>query len=138
MKGPYHFALSKGGGAPVAIDGATFVSGPSTLHAQYVDRSGIRTAGAVIGIVGTLGGLVMVLASIHEEHTCDSYGYCYRHDEVNDPLLVSGIGVILGSAIASSIMIWQRDEAKLTIGPLRIRDLRASPGAPGARVTLTF
>lgn len=148
MRGPYHLALSKRGGTPVPVEQTVFIGGSSTLHAHYVDRSGIRTAGAVIGIVGTIGGLVMIMASIHEERTCDGYGYCYRHDQTSDPLLISGIGLFLGSAIASSIMIWQRDEATLTIAPLRIpnasrtfRDARtplAALGLPGAAATVTF
>ena len=149
MRGPVHLALSKEGRAPVAIeDSPTWVRGPATLKAHYVDRSGTRTAGGVVGIVGTVGGLVMILSSFHEHRGCDAYGVCYQRDDVNGPLLASGLGVFFGSAIASAIMIWQRDEARLTLTPLYVsnsnrarRDSKpqlASRGLPGAALTLSF
>ncbi len=149
MRGQYHWALAKEGGPIIPAEGGGLIAGPSTLHAQYVNRSGIRTAGAVIGIVGTIGGIVMMFESVHDKDVCDDFGYCYRHEDVNGALLAGGIGVFIGSAIASSIMLFQRDEARISVTPLQLRTVgrardsgfvatsaRANP--QGAALTVSF
>lgn len=149
MRGQYHWALSKEGGPIVPVEGTAIISGPSALHAHFVDHSDLRTAGAIVGIVGAIGGIIMIFESFHEKEVCDAYGYCYRHDDVNGALLAGGLGVFVGSAIASSIMIFQRDEAKISVSPLRTRPIggpresglmRANPrvNPPGAAVTISF
>ena len=70
----------------------------------------------------------MVIAAFDERHSCNVYGDCHRHEEINGPLLASGLGLFFGSALASSIMIWQNDQATLTVTPLFSRG-----GNQGAR-----
>ena len=87
MRGPYHLALSKADGSLIPVEGSQVIAGPSTLHAHYADRSDLRTAGAVIGIVGTIGGIVMMFESVHDKETCDAFGYCQTQTDVNGALL---------------------------------------------------
>ena len=147
--GHYQWALSQPGGPIVPAAGANLIGGPATLHAYYVDRSGLRTAGAVVGVVGVLSGIIMIAESYSDDLVCDGYGYCYRHSKVNDPLLVGGIGVLIGSAIVSAVLASQRDEARISVTPLRVlgvgfpgetgpyaKSLRAHP--EGATVTVPF
>ncbi len=120
MRGQYHWALSKAGGPVVAAVGTTVVSEPSTLHAHYEDNSGIRTAGAIVGITGMLAGIVMMFESFHDKEVCDGFGNCYTHADVNGGLLAGGLGVFIGSAIASSLMLSRDNEARITITPLKL------------------
>jgi hypothetical protein len=149
MRGQYHWALSKAGGSIVPAVGTTVITGPSTLHAHYEDNSGIRTAGAIIGIVGIIGGIVMIFESFHDKEVCDGFGNCYVHQDVNGGLLAGGLGVFVGSAIASSLMISRDDQARITVSPLRLRNAGAfldsghikgpSLASPaGAAVTIPF
>ena len=124
--GHYQFALAQPGGPIVPVFGGSLLGGPATLHADYVDRSGLRTAGVVVGVVGVLGGIVMIAESYQDSDECDGYGYCYRHSKVNDPLLVGGIGVLIGSAIVSAVLVTQRDEARISVTPLQV----LSAGSP--------
>jgi hypothetical protein len=128
VPGEYHFALSKDGGRPVPAASGV-LSGPAVLRADYIDKSGVRTAGAVIGIGGLIGGIVMIVASVGSDQVCNDAGSCYPHDNVNGTLLGGGIAVLLGSAILGSILGLEHDEAHLTIEPLRQGTL--GPGAVG-------
>ena len=101
MPGHYNWGLSKEGGYVVPAAGGGIIGGPATIHAQYIDRSGYRTAGGIVGVAGLVGGIVMIAESVHDHLVCDDFG-CYRHSDVNDPLLVGGIGVLIGSAIVPS------------------------------------
>jgi len=135
LPGPYHLALSKGGGPVVPAYGPAYINGPSLIRGSYVDRSGLRTAGWIIGISGLVGGIVMIAASAHEEDVCDSDGYCYSHETADAPLLVGGIGVLLASGIVGGVLASQHDEAHISIEPLRLSSygrLRESLAAMGA------
>jgi hypothetical protein len=115
--GQYDFALSKNG--RIIPTHPVFISGPSVLHARYVDRSGLRVAGVVIGIGGIVAGSVMMIAATERQDRCDDAGYCYTTDRTtNGPLLGAGIGVLVGSVIAGSIMAWQPDEARIAVLPM--------------------
>jgi len=148
MRGPYHFALARPGGPVLPVPDYQIITGPSAIHAHYIDRSGQRTAGYVVGVVGGIAGIIMMFESFDSHSVCDPYGYCYTHSDVNGPLFAGGIGVLIGSAIVSSILIFQHDEASLAITPLRLaslgtrRDtpLSALPGSQpqGAAITLSF
>jgi hypothetical protein len=115
--------------------GPAYINGPSLIRGSYVDRSGLRTAGWIIGISGLVGGIVMIAASAHEEDVCDIDGYCYSHETADAPLLVGGIGVLLASGIVGGVLASQHDEARLSIEPLRLSSygrLRESLAALGA------
>jgi len=147
-RGPYHLALARPGGPVLPVQGYQVISGPSTIHAHYVDRSGQRTAGYVVGVVGGIAGIVMIFESFDSHSVCDAYGDCYTHSDVNGALFAGGLGVFIGSAIVSSILIFQHDEASLAITPLRLASLGARRDVPlsalpgshpqGAAITLSF
>ena len=132
--GHYQWALAKPGGPIVPAAGGNLIGGPATLHADYVDRSGLRTAGVVVGVAGVLSGIIMIAESYQDVQECDGYGYCYRHSKVNDPLLFGGIGVLIGSAIVSAVLVTQRDEARISVTPLRVLGM-GSPRESGPYAT---
>jgi hypothetical protein len=133
--GPYRLALSKGGGRVVPAFGPAVIEGPSLIRGHYSDRSGVRAAGWVVGIAGLVGGIVMIAASAQDDTECDPDGFCHRHETANAPLLVGGIGVLLASGIIGGALASARDEAHISIEPLRLSSygaLRESSAALGA------
>jgi hypothetical protein len=126
--GAYELALAKGGHI-ARSPGRVMIMQPSTVKGEYLDRSGVRLAGVLIGVGGIVGGTIMMILAVHRDDICDVDG-CYYHQDVDGPLLAGGIALAIGGAIAGSIMAWQRDEAVFTILPLRVSSLL--PGAEGS------
>ncbi len=124
VPGNYRLALSKDGGPVVPVWGATAIRGPSVLRASYTDRGALRATGWVVGIAGLVGGIVMIAASVHAHEECDPSGYCFEHDTADGGLLVGGIGVIVASGIVGGILISQRDQAFITVEPLRLSSFK--------------
>jgi hypothetical protein len=116
--GDYQLALAKDGGGPVPALDPVFIRGPSTIHGHYVDRSGARAGGIALALGGTAAGIVMIAMAASSEDICDASGYCYRRTTFNAPLTVGGVGVLLGSLIAGSILVSQHDEAHIFVTPL--------------------
>jgi hypothetical protein len=136
MPGHYHWALARSDGTIVSAHGPSVISGPSTLHAHFEDKSGLRATGAAVGLVGAVGGIVMILESFHDKQVCDAYGYCRLHSDVNGPLFAGGIGVLVGSAIVSAVLISQRDEARISVEPLRLLTIGSAREAVYSTATL--
>lgn len=128
--GGYHLALAKYGGPAVPAPEPIVISGPSTIHGDYTDRSGLRTASWIVGVAGAVGGLLLVVASAQSENVCDAYGDCYTHETASGPLLAAGVGVLLASAIVSTVLVFQRDEAHITVEPLTLPSSRATGRSP--------
>jgi hypothetical protein len=124
--GAYELALEKHGRI-ARSPGRVLIGESSVVHGEYIDRSGVRLGGLVIGIGGVIAGTVMMVVSVHRNDICDG-AYCYYHNDVDGPLLAGGIAVVIGSAIAGSIMAWQRDEAVFTVLPLRVSSLYGTEG----------
>jgi len=119
--GAYELALAKGGRI-ARSPGRVMITQPSVIKGEYLDRSGVRLAGILIGVGGLIGGTIMMVESVHRHDICDA-NYCYYHEDVDGALLAGGVALAVGSAIAGSIMAWQRDEAVFTILPLRMGSL---------------
>ena len=118
LPGEYDFALEKNGrvvNAPPVV-----IQHSSTLEGHYTDRSGTRLAGLLIAVVGITGGAVIMWDAVDRRIECDGAGYCYRVSDVDAPLLLTGIGVFIGSAVVGSILGWQPDEARITVSPLAL------------------
>jgi hypothetical protein len=118
--GTYHLAVSKDGGRPVPAQEVAVIRGPSTVHSEYVDQAGARAAGWTIAIAGTIGGVVMIAASVTSHDTCDASGFCTRHETTDGPLLGGGIAVLVGSGIVGSLLASQRDIAHVFVEPLSL------------------
>ena len=114
--GEHHLALSKDGGRAVPAE-PVYITGPSTLHAEYSDHSAMRAAGIVIGLAGITAGIVMFAEAVGTRQVCDASG-CYAADKVNGGLVVGGIVTILVSSIVGSALALQRDSAFITVTPL--------------------
>jgi|GEM_PF-2151763 len=146
-KGPHQFALSRPGGPIVPIPSQAVITGASMIRANYVDRSDLRSGGIVIGVLGSLTGLVMMILSVHDEQVCDAYT-CTLRSGVDEALAVSGLGVFAGSVVTSAILINQKDEARISISPLRLpqpevrsdvpRAAHSRPQLGGASLSMRF
>lgn len=145
--GAYRVALGRGDGRAVPVPEPLVVEGPTAVRGYYTDRSGLRAAGWVVGVGGAVGGVVMVIASANGPTVCDDAGYC--HAQVDGALLGGGIGVILATGIVGSILAFQRDEAHITVEPLRLSSVGTTREAPlaalgaarppqGAALTMSF
>jgi hypothetical protein len=146
-RGGHQFALAKQGGPIVPLAGQATISEPSILRVHYIDRSGQRTLGLAIGVVGALGGLVMMIASVHDEQQCDG-ATCTTHPAVDDGWAVSGLVVFAGSIVTSAVLLNQRDAVQVSVTPFRLtpldprldtyRLLNHDTQTHGAAVTLRF
>jgi hypothetical protein len=74
----------------VPAAGGNLIGFPATLNARYSDRSGLRTAEAIVGVAGVLSGIIMIAESYQDIQDCDAYGYCCQHSKVDNPLLFGG------------------------------------------------
>lgn len=145
--GPHEFALAKPGGPIVPVPVQIAITEPSVVRARYVDRSDLRTAGVLIGVVGSLGGLVMMILSVHDAQECDA-STCTTRSRVDGALAAGGLGLFAGSIVTSAVLINQKDKAQVSIAPLRLyppeprfdtrHSSRTQPGAQGASLSVRF
>jgi hypothetical protein len=100
--GTHTFALSTGGGAPVAADPVTLPPGESTLAGDYKSRSSVRTVGWVIAIGGTLLG----------------YGFAFAHATDEDKgMLYVGAGLGSASLLTGLLLVNVGDTAEVRVTP---------------------
>ncbi len=133
--GAYRLALAKGGRI-VPARGPVVVDGPATLRAEYIDRTALRTTGLVIGVAGTIGGFIMVVASAQNGAVCDVNGICVSRGMTNVPLLAVGVSVLVASAVVGSILTFQHDGARITVEPLVLPTQGTREGAASALASL--
>ncbi|HXX68332.1 MAG TPA: hypothetical protein VEK07_14170 [Polyangiaceae bacterium] len=132
--GVHRLAVAKAGSPPVAASEAISIDGPAVVHADYVDRTGLRAAGWIIGLGGTIGGVVMISVATVDQHTaCYADGFCYSYGRGEGGLVAGGIALIVGSAIAGSILATRRDEAHLVVTPLSLSPVGTARESPGDR-----
>jgi hypothetical protein len=141
VPGAYHLALSKGGGRAVPA-GVAVLSGPATVHASYEDRSGLRLLGDVILVGGIIGGVVMIVASF-DHQTCGGFSdYCEQ--TIDGPVLGVGIGVLVASVVAGTVLASRMDSAHVTVTPLTLpaigtrKEPQVAAVGGGAGVTVRF
>lgn len=131
VPGPYRLALAKGGVGAVPVREPVVIQGPSAIHGTYVDRTGLRVAGWVVGIGGAIGGAVMMGVSARNRETiCDPDGFCFQRVQYDWGLLGGGIAVVVASVIVGSILLAQHDEAHVTVQPLTLPASGALREAP--------
>jgi hypothetical protein len=74
----------------------------SGVEARYVSKAGVRTAGWIILLGGTLLGTLMIF---HNEEDCDGFDIC----ELEFPLLVPGTILATASIVTGMVMALQFD-----------------------------
>jgi hypothetical protein len=129
--GAYDLALEKEGRVARSHQ-QVIITRPSVIRGEYLDRSGVRLAGIIIGVGGVIAGTIMMVAAVHRDDICDAQGFCYYHQDVDGPLLAGGVALTVGAAIAGSIMVWQRDEAVFSVLPLHLSSLYPGEGGSAA------
>jgi hypothetical protein len=131
VPGQYQLALAKEGGGAVPVAEPVMIGGPSSVHAEYVDRTGLRIAGWVIGIAGSVTGAILIAVSSRgSEVVCDSNDDCFRQQRYDGGLLAGGIIVVVASVITGSILVSRRDEAHVTVEPLTLPSVGTTHEAP--------
>ena len=144
VPGEYALAISKNGRSPVPAE-AVHLDGPSTVQASYDDRRGLRILGVVILAVGAGGGVSTIIVSAATE-TCNGAA-CSSN--FNGTVFGVSLGVILGAAIAGTVLASMQDTAHVSVTPLTIpspagalkESLGAALGAAppqGAALTYSF
>ena len=126
--GAYRLALSKGGRV-VPVRGPVILNGPAILRGEYVDRSILRAAGLIIGVAGAVGGFIMVVASAQNGAVCNINGICVSNGTTDTPLLVTGVSVLVVSAVVGSVLTFQGDGARITVEPLVLPGHASREGA---------
>jgi hypothetical protein len=139
VPGEYQLAVAKEGGRPIPVREPVAISGPSSVRTHYMDRSALRAAGWVTAVAGTIGGAIMIgLSARGQEFECDSINgsntTCFRREVFNGGLLGGGIAIVVGAAVAGSILASQRDEAHVTIEPLTAPSFGSRRESPIAAV----
>ncbi len=119
--GMYRLALGKEAAAPVPVRELISIERPSRLHASYIDRTGERTAGLLVGVGGGVIGALMSIVAVRTADVCNIHGFCHPHTVFDEPLMVTGIGVAVGAIIGGGLLASQRDEAHLSVEPLKPR-----------------
>lgn len=106
--GIHRMALALNEGYPLDVDQAVRLTEDSVVEGRYVDRSGMRNAGSWILFLGTIGGMVMMLAAAN-------YG---NFSLTNQPVFYTGLGLItVGLAVGAPLMT-RSDEAYVEVYPL--------------------
>jgi hypothetical protein len=126
--GEYHLALAKGGRV-VPVRGAVDLRGPATLRGAYIDRSVLRATGLIIGVAGTVGGFIMVVAAAQNGAMCDVNGICVSRGTTDGPLLAGGVALLVASVVTGSILTFQHDGARITVEPLVLPGRATREGA---------
>jgi hypothetical protein len=115
VPGEYALAISKNGRSPVPVE-AVHLDGPSTVQASYDDRRGLRILGGVVLAVGVGGGVSLIIVSAATQ-SCNGGG-C--NSNFNGTVLGASIGIILGAAIAGTLLATIPDTAHVSVTPLTI------------------
>ena len=109
------------------------VTGPSTIHARYTSYTALRVVGYVVTIGSIVGGGYLVLTSFHTVTTCTA-GVCNDEAEIDKTKLLVGGLVMIGGAIAGSLMSSKSDGAYITVVP-GVEGPRVAVGGAGARTS---
>ena len=106
--GIHRMALALNEGYPLDVQQAVRLTEDSILEGRYTDKSGMRKAGSLILFLGTIGGMVMMLAAAN-------YG---NFNLTNYPVFYTGLGLITVGATVGAPLMTRRDEAYVDVHPL--------------------
>jgi hypothetical protein len=122
--GNYRFALAAPGGKePLAAMPTLRITGPGTIRGKYRSRSGLRGAGVLVLIVGTVTGVLLAVTATTEEEDCavtvtgPSSPRCQTVDVTSDVQLWTGITIAAASAITGLVLLTIRDSATVELVP---------------------
>ena len=114
--GYYELALSKDGGRPIDVDESIQVEGPVTIEGIYHDRTGVRVAGWLVAIGGSVGGFAYAFNSEEECEPPLAIGdepYCSD----TYPHMMTGMLIMGASVLTGTIMALIPDSAEISIAP---------------------
>lgn len=127
-------ALSRDNKAPLAAEAVTLPAGTSEVRGSIESRAGIRAAGWVIAIGGTIVGSVLMFTASKKEQNCD-FGVCSDMTTIDTGKLVGG-AVVMGAGLGLGIaMVGVRDKAIVEVNPQR--GARANPMAMARGVSFS-
>lgn len=142
----YRLAVANAAGQVFPIPDPVVIHGPSTLHAEYRDRSNLRTLGVATFDIGFVGGILMMVADgatgqTSTGQTCE----CADRPYQPGPLFAAGLLVTFFSSVVGLVLLAQRDTVHVSVEPLTLSTgpresfaaLNASRGQ-GAALALHF
>jgi hypothetical protein len=130
----YRLALANKEGRVIPVPDPVVIQGASTLHAEYRDRSNLRSVGAATGIIGLLAGCVMMAADSGTEQACDPQGFCVDKPWQPGPLWGGGLMVVILSLGIGYVLSDQHDTVRVSVEPLMAR---AAPGESFAALSVS-
>jgi hypothetical protein len=118
--GSYRVAVGTASGKPVPVEDPIVVGSGDSVKVEYQSNTGMRAAGWVILIVGTLAGTALMLTATSTEpctpSTTTFSTTCIPQTTTNtDQVLMGGV-VAGGSALVGLILILQKDHASAEVG----------------------
>jgi hypothetical protein len=112
----YRLAIADAKGQLIPVPDPVVIRGPSTLHAEYRDRTNLRAVGAATFYIGIVGGIVMMVADGATGPKCDCADKPYQPG----PLFGAGILVSLVSGIVGLVLAYQHDSVHVSVEPLTL------------------
>lgn len=112
-RGRHRMGLSRGRGMVLEVPEPVDVREPATLVGHHRSRAGIRIAGWTLLLAGSLGGAAMIpvgTLGVVSDHMGPSR-------RASKALLGVGAGLLVGSLVASLLMITRPDEAWIEVIP---------------------
>jgi hypothetical protein len=116
----YRLAIANTEGRVIPLPNPVVIQAPSTLHAEYRDRSNLRSVGTATGTIGLLAGCVMIAVDSGTQQTCDQEGFCVDKPWQPGPLTVGGVVVATASLLVGLILAAQQDMVRVTVEPLML------------------
>ncbi|HVU05042.1 MAG TPA: hypothetical protein VHE30_25005 [Polyangiaceae bacterium] len=116
--GSYQFALAhERGDKPAASEDLIEVRSGTTVHAEYESKAGLRAAGWILALGGTLGGTLLMLDSIHKEGPCISgTDPCIHESSSDSGELVGGLVLTAVGVGVGTVLIIQKDSSSFSLG----------------------
>jgi hypothetical protein len=131
-------ALSKDQKSPLAAEPVTLPPGDSKLTGSIESRSGLRAAGWVVLIGGTVAGLAIVFTSRTTEQTCSQYGGCSDTPKLNTAQLLGGVALGGLSIGIGGVMARVPDKAIIEVTPSEASSTRLLGVARGVTFSGRF
>jgi len=131
--GAHAFALGYKGSEPHEASSQTIDAENTHVYGNYVNRSGVRTAGFVTLGVGAATSLaVFTVGAAQGQNVCQGNAPCQHVPGPDGSTFGAAIGVLLVSAVVGFALAAQPDQVKVSLQPFTTVEGDATPRAPTA------
>jgi hypothetical protein len=109
------FALSRPDERAREAEPVTFPAGASRIHGTIESRAGVRVAGWLIGLGGTVAGAALMLTSREDEERCSDISGCHTTTGLNTTKFLLGVSVMSVGMGVGFYMAFRPDVAKVEV-----------------------